>query len=150
MVPLLSRALASLLHHVGHDAGLFSRHSLHRGGATLLTGRASTRSISSIRDCGPVTLSGSTSLHHAPPLHHSPRDSPAPSTPLPRPPPAPRHPSSLHTIIPSAPVAAPLCITPIAIIMCLWASSLCLASAASLCRVALRRGLAFSGPGSQS
>ena len=33
-VPLLSRALAGLLHHLGHDAGLFSMHSLRRGGAT--------------------------------------------------------------------------------------------------------------------
>ena len=33
-VPCLSRALAALLHHLGHDAGLFSLHSLRRGGAT--------------------------------------------------------------------------------------------------------------------
>ena len=33
-VPILSRALAALLHDLGYDAGLFSLHSLNRGGAT--------------------------------------------------------------------------------------------------------------------
>ena len=33
-VPILSRALATLLHDLRYDAGLFSLHSLHRGGAT--------------------------------------------------------------------------------------------------------------------
>ena len=33
-VPILSQALASLLHDLGYDAGLFSLHSLCRGGAT--------------------------------------------------------------------------------------------------------------------
>ena len=32
-VPLLSRALAGLLDHLGQDADLFSLHTLHRGGA---------------------------------------------------------------------------------------------------------------------
>ena len=31
-VPILSHALASLLHHLRYDAGCFSLHSLHRGG----------------------------------------------------------------------------------------------------------------------
>ena len=34
MVPVLSRALAGLLHRLGHDAGPFSLHSFCRGGAT--------------------------------------------------------------------------------------------------------------------
>ena len=34
-VPILSQALAALLHDLGYDASLFSLHSLHRGGAMV-------------------------------------------------------------------------------------------------------------------
>ena len=33
MVPILSQALAALVHDLGYNAGLFSLHSLCRGGA---------------------------------------------------------------------------------------------------------------------
>ena len=104
-VPILSRALAGLLHDLGYNASLFSLHSrsLHsggEGGGTAATGRAWTRLTLNVRDCGPAMPSGSTSRHPAPPLHPSQRDSPVPSTPLPPahppppPPPPPSHSSS--------------------------------------------------------
>ena len=152
-VLILSRALAALLHDLGYDAGLFTLHSLCRGGA-MVAYRQGLDQIG-IRCQGLWTSDAFWQYITSSCPATSQRDSLAPSTtpppacpPLPTPPPL-SHSSSLthnHHQVAICHSSSPHHSRHHHHFMC--ANQACRVSATWLCRVAVSRSHALSGCGS--